>query len=230
MRDSIPQILSGSELNMRLGLIADVHCDVDGLQRALDLFSEREVDAILCAGDLVEKGKGCDGDAVVDLIRRSGIPCVKGNHDHDASFNQRWIRENIDPRFPKLDDLLLSDGTLTYLSDLPESLTYEWYGRHVVVAHGTPWDRSVYLYACSPRIVYEKMIEETHADIIVLGHTHRPMNVRFGKLQVVNPGSVCGEWIGGSGTCGILSLPEGRFEVFDLETCQQMQLALTALD
>jgi putative phosphoesterase len=215
---------------MKIGLIADIHCDVDGLKRALDLFHRRGVDSILCAGDLVEKGKGCDGNVVVEIIQASGIPSVKGNHDHSAAFNQQWLRENYDPRHPKLADLFLNETTLTYLSDLPETLSYEWYGRRVLMAHGTPWNRTMYLYASSPRMIYENMTDQTDADLIILGHTHRPMNIRFCNRQVVNPGSVCGHWIGGSGTCGILTLPDSCFEVYDLETGSQMNIAQTILD
>src|SRR5438132_3953606 len=111
---------------MKLGLIADIHCDVEGLHRAMRLLDDHGVDDLLCAGDLVEKGKGCDGDAVVEVMRCLEIPCVKGNHDIHAAFNQQWIRENLIPRNPKLLDLLLKDHTLAYLAELPETVSFEW--------------------------------------------------------------------------------------------------------
>jgi putative phosphoesterase len=215
---------------MKLGLIADIHCDVEGLRRAMTMLEDRGVDAIWCAGDLVEKGRGCDGDAVVDILRQAKIPCVKGNHDNHAAFNQQWIRENLNARFPKMQEMLLEDRTLNFLANLPETITISSMEKHILMAHGTPGSLTTYLYACTPRSIYERIAEETQADVIILGHTHRPMNVRFGHLQIINPGSVCGEWIGGSGTCGVLDLEENRFEVYDLESLQRMNLAQTVLD
>src|SRR5688500_15974650 len=102
---------------MKLGLIADIHCDVEGLNRAIRMLEDRGADVIWCAGDLVEKGRGCDGDSVVDTIRHAKIPCVKGNHDNHAAFNQQWIRDNLNPRFPKLEEMLLEDRTLNFLAN-----------------------------------------------------------------------------------------------------------------
>lgn len=214
---------------MKLGLIADIHCDMDGLLRALELVRQHGVDAILCAGDLVGKGLGVKGDAVVDLIDQQAIPCVQGNHDRVAAGNQKWLCENGDPDHPRLREMLLGKPTLEMLQRLPTTLLMECAGRRVLVAHGSPWSQMDYVYASSPRIVYERLMQQSHADVIVLGHTHRPMNVRFGGLQVVNPGSVCGEDAGGSATCGILTLPAGRFEVYDLDCGLNMPIAMTVL-
>lgn len=215
---------------MKLGLIADIHCDVEGLLRALELLRQHGVDEILCAGDLVEKGLGVNGDVVVDLIQQQGIPCVQGNHDQAAAGNQRWLREHGDPDHPRLRDMLLGDATLEILNQLPTTLLMEFSGRGVLLAHGAPWSQMDYIYASSPRPVYERLMRHAQANIIILGHTHRPMNVRFGELQVVNPGSVGGEYVGGSSTCGILTLPQGRFEVYDLDCGLKMPIAMTVLD
>ncbi len=55
---------------MKLGLIADVHADLDALQMALSRLKQAGVDSTICAGDLVEKGM--DGDAVIDFLQSYG--------------------------------------------------------------------------------------------------------------------------------------------------------------
>ena len=42
-------------------------------------------------------------------------------------------------------------------------------------------------------------------DLVLFGHTHRPLTMRVGKALVVNPGESCG-LMGGKGTCAIVDL------------------------
>ncbi len=80
---------------MKIGLIADIHGDEAGLRRALDLLDGLGAERILCAGDLVERGSR--GDAVIDLIRQRGIPCVKGNHEYIMLSKQESLEETGSP-------------------------------------------------------------------------------------------------------------------------------------
>lgn len=120
---------------MKVGLISDIHADLTSLLAALDLLQQQQVDLVVCAGDLVEKGT--DGDAVVWLIRERQIPCVQGNHDFDAIGNQRWLRENATPNHPAVKGRFLNDKTLAYLAALPFALRFEWEGWRVLLTHGT---------------------------------------------------------------------------------------------
>ena len=42
---------------MRLGVVSDIHANVHALEAALAFLSAQEVDAYLCAGDLVGYGR-----------------------------------------------------------------------------------------------------------------------------------------------------------------------------
>jgi putative phosphoesterase len=42
-------------------------------------------------------------------------------------------------------------------------------------------------------------------DLVLFGHTHRPLTMRVGKALVVNPGESCG-LLGGKNTCAIVDL------------------------
>jgi diadenosine tetraphosphatase ApaH/serine/threonine PP2A family protein phosphatase len=67
------------------------------------------------------------------------------------------------------------------------SLVREWGALSVTVRHASPWDEDTYLYPDSPSL---NRIELGARELIVLGHTHYPMQVRRGRGRVVNPGSV----------------------------------------
>jgi putative phosphoesterase len=206
--------------HMKVGLLSDIHCDLYTFRLALDLLHEEGVDAIVCAGDIAEKGDGASGDAVVTLMQLLNIPCVRGNHDGDAIGNQRWLRENGDPANPNFANRLHTEATLAYFAALPLTLNFVWKGKRVLLAHGTPWSEHMYLYYNSPREVYERIRQDTDADVLIVGHTHRPMCMQFNGLTVINPGAVSS--MDGSGTCGVLYLPEARLDVFNIRTGERV--------
>src|SRR5215216_4127046 len=108
----------------KIGLIADIHANIDALERAFEVLNALAPDVILCVGDLVEKGS--TGDLVVERLRALAVPCVMGNHDFDTVGNQAWLRENADLSHPAMQGRLLKDETLSFLSDLPKQLIFTW--------------------------------------------------------------------------------------------------------
>src|SRR5262245_46905137 len=110
---------------MRLGLISDIHADLEALTRALDLLAERGADKVVCLGDLVEKGT--DGDRVVALLQQQLVVCVRGNHDDNA------VR-----RFHEEGDGSLDAESIDFLASLPAERRYAWEGLRVILAHAAP--------------------------------------------------------------------------------------------
>lgn len=64
---------------MKLGLITDIHEHVEALQRALTELDGRNVDRVLCIGDVVETGNRLH--ETVALLADRQIAGVWGNHD-----------------------------------------------------------------------------------------------------------------------------------------------------
>lgn len=192
---------------MRLGLIADIHADADALKLALDQLAQKQVDQIICAGDVI--GKGRQAELAVEIIRSREIPTVCGNHDADAAEYQRM---RMPPQFAKAAPL--SEESLVYLKALPSTLRFEWEGKRLLMAHGTPNDCYEYAFFDNSVEFYQRMVKQAEADVIILGHTHEPMLIRCKGTTIINPGSVCGKIGHGSMSYGILTLPEITLEVF----------------
>jgi putative phosphoesterase len=209
---------------VKLGLISDVHADLERLLLALDLLDGHGVEHILCAGDLVSKGR--QGDAVVALLRRREIPCVLGNHDEDAPLYQEMYR------MVSSSPMVLTPQTLAYLAELPLTRQFTFTGKTLMLAHGTVWNNNEYVYA-NPRSQTLQLTVQSarlaRVDLVVLGHTHEPMAVDTGDVWVYNPGSVCGERVGGSATCATLTLPECVFAVFSVETGEAVKPEIARL-
>jgi putative phosphoesterase len=205
----------------KIGRISDIHANLNVLRRALELLHEHKVEQILCAGDLVEKGH--DGDAVIELLQTIAIPCVMGNHDFDAIGNQAWLRENSDLSHPALRGALLREETLLYLKQLPKALKFVCNDQRLFLGHGAPWSTNEYIFPTRSRHIFERIVREAQADIVILGHTHMPMCIQIGKTFIVNPGAIGGNRDGQT-TCAILSLPAFEFQVYSLETALVINL------
>jgi putative phosphoesterase len=196
---------------MKIGVFSDVHGHFDELKKTLALLERLQVDALLCGGDLVDKG--LHSDDVIDLMRERGIPCVQGNHDMKALF--MWLPDH-EP---------LRDSSILYLQTLPPFLTCEWAGKRVYMTHSNPWeDSSIYVYPARPMALFKEIADAVDAEVIVLGHTHQPMRVEVDGKVIVNPGSIYGNRGMDERTCGVLTLPECSFEIYDIDSGIKLSL------
>jgi len=64
---------------MRIAVISDIHSNLLALRAVLQDIEQRQVDVIICGGDLV--GYAPFPNEVIDLIKEKEIPCVMGNYD-----------------------------------------------------------------------------------------------------------------------------------------------------
>lgn len=209
--------------SLRIGVISDIHADMTSLESAVRRLDDANVDMILCAGDLVERGG--DGSAVIELIRDRSILCVQGNHDENAIRHARLSANYADPR----DETPPLDGdTLDFLEKLPASRTLAADGTKLMVTHATPSDNGGAAFQdesnrkLSKR--FKKDLARVDADILIVGHTHYPFDLEFRGKRILNPGSVCGLQSRDSHTYGIFDLSDQIFAVFDVSTgevCRQ---------
>ena len=190
---------------MQIGIFSDVHGHLEELNQTLNLFDTHQVDQILCAGDLVDKGN--NSDAVIARMQAACIPCVLGNHDAKAGYT--WLTYNQP----------LKDESLAYLSKLTHDLTFKWRGVSVYLCHANPWqDTSVYVFPDRPPSLFELIAKAVDSDIIIMGHTHQPMCVPVEKKLLINPGSIYGNRDRDERTCCILTLPDRQLTFFDIDT------------
>lgn len=189
---------------MRLGLISDLHADAAALGRALDTLERRGADRVVCMGDIVEKGD--DGDRVVEALQWNAVAAVRGNHDEAAVACARDEGGGG-----------LRDDTVAWLDALPATRAWQWDGARVSIAHGSPWRVDEYVFEDAVPKKMRRALRSFECDVLVLGHTHRPMVVRVGALWIVNPGSVACGRTRDSHTCAIVELPSCEVRFYDLD-------------
>ena len=139
-------------------------------------------DQIVCAGDLV--GYGPFPDRVISFLREHEVRSVRGNHDRWALERGTGVRDEFGGGTP-------SAETLQHLRQLPKDLLIAHHTTIGVIVHGSP--RST--WSLSPgKATRARFSASTSWDLdcelLVVGHTHRPMWFRCREGLVVNPGSI----------------------------------------
>lgn len=203
---------------MRVAILADIHGNIHALDAVLADIEERSVDQILCLGDLV--GYGAFPNQVIAAIREQDIPTVMGNYDESVGFDLpvcgcdfpteeallagekslAWTEEQV------------TEENKAFLRGLPRELWFNFAGVRTLAVHGSPRRLNEYLFEDTPDEVWvtifapERAVEcaihggprqsETHtttacqADLLLIGHTHKPYYRTFKHHAIVNAGSV----------------------------------------
>lgn len=159
---------------MRLGIVSDIHCNIQGLERALDLMAP--FDQLWCAGDSVFQFRWSND--VVRRLRELEAVVVLGNHEETilGPDGQRALSN------PKVDQELVA-----WLRQQPYRVERVVDGKKVVMTHGSPWEPwKDYHYPHEP--IWSRAAE-LDCDALIVGHTHYKMALRVGRVLVINPGS-----------------------------------------
>lgn len=183
-------------------MISDIHGNADALKAVFE-HVER-YDAVWFLGDYVDYGP--EPHVVVDIVRGLNPEVIlMGNHDYAVAYNTDcrcaqelhelsvYTRLNISMR-------LLGRDQVNWLKTLPHRNTLEFAGKKIYVVHGSPRSplygylkpsltRSELLYQLSPSPLGFDLVK---TDIVIVGHTHIPMNTKINNVQLLNPGS-CGQ-------------------------------------
>lgn len=176
---------------MKLGLLGDIHGNHLALIEVLSAATSMGVERLLITGDLI--GYYHYPLRVIELLRPWAKYVVRGNHE------DMLIAARNDPEFLAQTDRRygtglraaieqLSDPQLDELCSLPHPLHLNIDGCDILLCHGAPWDANQYVYPDAPPDLLNRCAAD--CDVVVLGHTHHPMNHRIDKTLIVNPGSV----------------------------------------
>ena len=79
---------------------------------------------------------------------------------------------------------------IKFLKSLKYQKKLQINGKKILLAHGAPWKNNFYFYPNIKKKWFNK-ISKYKYDIIILGHTHIPMNKSLiNKTKLLNPGSI----------------------------------------
>ena len=188
---------------MKLGIVSDIHCNIQGLNRALKLMGD--IDRVICLGDSIYEYR-FSNEVIARLIEINATT-ILGNHE-ETFLGPLGVRaRSRNGNDPKLMD---------WLAAQPHRMELNCGGKKILMVHSTPWEpRGAYIYRHSPEL---QRFGETDADFVLFGHTHQQMIERIGELVVVNPGSAGDTRDPDNGrqlSCAVLDIETGEAQIID---------------
>jgi putative phosphoesterase len=180
---------------MKIALLGDIHANLPALEATLCHAGQNGADAIWNAGDLI--GYGAFPNEVISILRREKAVSIIGNYDVKI-LAQDGGKPGAGRRPGSLDQAgamqwayaSLSGDNLAYLKSLPENVRMLAGDKRVLLIHGSPDSRTEYLDLWTPWRRFVEIAKTAEADIIISGHSHRPMVKMCGYVWFVNTGSV----------------------------------------
>jgi predicted phosphodiesterase len=191
---------------MRLAILSDIHGNPLALNAVLaDIQSQGEVDAYWVLGDFAALGY----DPVTPLVKVTALPhasFTRGNTDRYVVTDDLPVppvKALEDPALlPQVMELVRSFswtrgyvsamGWLDWLTNLPLEVRLTLPdGTRVLGVHASPGrDDGPGIQLNHSDDQLEQRLAGCEADLVIVGHTHVPLNRQVGNIHVINLGSV----------------------------------------
>lgn len=179
---------------MKIAVISDIHSNIYALDSVLADIETKDVDMIVCTGDLV--GYGTRPNEVIQTLKKNKIFTIMGNYD-DAIGNLKIVCgcDYPDPKDAEKAGLSMhfTGQTTTkenkdYLRNLPKELIFTFDNKTIRFVHGSTRLINEYLKENSKEA--DEIMSMLVEDILVCGHTHIPYAKYYGEKLLVNAGSI----------------------------------------
>ena len=155
---------------MRLGILSDIHANIEALSAVLEAFRHESIDVFYCLGDTV--GYGGSPNETCDLVRDVARVTIVGNHDAavggrmDYSYYYEAARHALD-----VHAAMLSPENMAWLKTLPYEHRLDEIG--VLLCHGSPVRLEEFEYIFAPEQARECLpIWDRLGHITLIGHSH----------------------------------------------------------
>lgn len=181
----------------RIAIFSDIHANLPALQAVLNDLDQRGIKERYCLGDLV--GYGTFPNEVIELIRDKQIPTVMGNYDQGIGNSSDECgcayktdeEKALGKRSIAWTNLHTTEENKAFLRTLLPQIPLQLGDLNVLLAHGSPRKINEYLYIDRPDATMERILDFAEADVLVVGHTHKPYRrILPSGRHVINEGSV----------------------------------------
>jgi protein phosphatase len=172
----------------RIALVSDIHGNIPALEATLQDIRRRDVQRVLCLGDLV--GKGPHSGEAVDICREECDMTLKGNWDD-------FIVSETDNPTVLWHQQRLGRERLDYLGNLPHTTEFYMSGRKVRLFHASQKGVHHRVYMNDPADKLLKMFSNTdftgkafNPDVVGYGDIHSAYLTSLQGRTLFNVGSV----------------------------------------
>ena len=190
---------------MKFLAFVDLHVDKKELKELVKRAKQKDIDFIVCAGDLSNFGSNLIG--ILGSFKECGkkFYMVPGNHEEPVKAFEELLKrfdfcESLHKKAVEIEDyLFLGFGGLGFVAEDAEfrKVAREWYGKYngkkiVLVTHQPPFGNKIDLLG--NRHVgnkdFTKFIQRVNPRLVITGHIHETAGEidKIGKTKVINPG------------------------------------------
>ena len=181
---------------MKYAIISDIHGNLTALETVLSDIKSRNIDRIICIGDIISKG--CHAHECLELVKMNADAIVVGNGDlkYIKGLEEIAAEEDLDFDSFYFNQRQLSAKDISFIKKLP--MCCEFYLSNCLIRcfHASPEDNNKVIVGYDNLRDKIKQFEPTKytsdkmADIVVFGHVHEQhMECVFGR-RLINAGSV----------------------------------------
>ncbi|MBE0417236.1 MAG: metallophosphoesterase family protein [Coriobacteriia bacterium] len=189
----------------RIALYSDIHGNTNALEAVLKHIDEIRPDERYCLGDLV--GYGPDPSGVIEMVRSSGVPVIRGNYDQGVGDRSGACGCYYATDQAKSDgaasyvftEQAVGDADAKWLVSLPAEIRLDEAGVRILLTHGSPRRINEYLMPDRGEGQLARLARDADADVVCCGHVHIPYHRSFRAdpgddaspiVHYVNSGSV----------------------------------------
>lgn len=182
---------------MKIAIISDIHGNLEALKSTLQDIEKRNIDKIICLGDIIAKGihpKEC-----IKLIKEKCDIVIQGNTDEYFSKeyeNLEQLPEQEQKRI-KWNQSLITEEDRKYLLKLPFFCEFYMSGSLVRLFHATNTaNDQVVLNISDIETKYKMFLPSKYtrsnkvADVVIYGHIHHQYMDQIYNKTLINVGSV----------------------------------------
>ena len=184
---------------MKIGVITDVHSNINALNKVLKEFDKIKIDKIICCGDMIGIGPNPE-ETVQELIKnKDKLIAVRGNHEQ---YLLKGLPKDVhdDKREMSLGEIKnhewthnkLRENSKNFISQFNISNTITIENKRIYIVHYPCDENGIYKsHIKKPTIKQnEEMFSEIDADIYIYGHTHTTSINNKNNKWYINLGSL----------------------------------------
>lgn len=187
------------DMPRRIAVLSCIHGNLPALEAVFEDLHDRDVDEVICLGDLV--GYGPEPNEVCERLQELEVEVIQGCWDEGiaqgnghcgCSFTNEEEQRLGEQAFAWT-QAEVSQATRDYLAQLPFGTRIRGPNGAFVFVHGSPRSRTEYLLPSTHDLILMERIAAAECNVLVCGHTHVPF-VRHltGSLRVLAEASLDG--------------------------------------
>ncbi len=180
---------------MRLAVLSDIHGNMQALRAVVDSIKTKNVDRIVCLGDLAMAGP--EPNKAIDFIKTQDWTVIQGNTDEMIAYFTQDVFDKVYENAPIMahaleqDVIEISAENKVYLRNLPVNKCINVDNLKLLFVHGSPRRNNENIFPNMKMEEIEEIVSDVDADVVFCGHTHMPCGYQTdSKITVVNDGSV----------------------------------------